>query len=84
MFAHIVIRFPDDKKMLAVKTSSIIFDDNKSYLLHFRTKCDISVQQVTILKSVNDVSFIEGDLLHEGDLTVARNGLFIYTALKNL
>jgi membrane fusion protein, heavy metal efflux system len=84
MFAHIVIRFHDEKKMLSVKTSSIIFDDNKSYLLHFRTKCDISVQQVTILKSFNDVSFIEDDLLHEGDLTVARNGLFVYTALKNL
>jgi len=84
MFAHIVIRFPADKKMLAVKTSSIIFDDNKSYLLHFISKCDISVQQVTILKSFSDLSFIEGDLLHDGDLTVARNGLFIYTALKNL
>ena len=84
MFAHIVIRFPADKKMLAVKTNSIIFDDNKSYLLHFRTKCDITVKQVTILKSFNDISFIDGDSLHEGDLTVDRTSLFIYTALKNL
>jgi cobalt-zinc-cadmium efflux system membrane fusion protein len=84
MFAHIVIRFPDNKKMLAVKTSSIIFDDNKSYLLHFRNRCDITVEQVTILKSFNDISFIESDSLHEGDVMVARNSLFIYTAIKNL
>jgi cobalt-zinc-cadmium efflux system membrane fusion protein len=70
--------------MLAVKTNAIIFDDGKSYLLHFRSKCEITIQQVTILKSFNDVSFVESDSLHEGDLAVARNGLFIYTALKNL
>jgi len=61
MFAHIVIRFPADKKMLAVKTNSIIFDDNKSYLLHFRTKCDITVKQGNNTKSFNDISFIDGD-----------------------
>ncbi|MGC1389831.1 MAG: efflux RND transporter periplasmic adaptor subunit [Bacteroidales bacterium] len=83
MFAQIAIRFPDEKKMLAVKTNTIIFDDNKSFVLYFRTKCDISIQQVTILKSFNGVSFIECDSMHESDLAVARNGLFIYTALKN-
>lgn len=84
MFARIAIRFPEDKKMLAVKTNTIIFDENKSYVLNYRSKCDIRIQQVTILKSINDISFIECDSLKEGDLTITRNGLFIFTALKNL
>lgn len=84
MFARIVIRFPEVKKMLAVNTNSIIFDENKSYVLHFRTRCDIAIQQVTILKSFKNQSYIESDSLREGDLMVSRNGLFIYTALKNL
>jgi membrane fusion protein, heavy metal efflux system len=83
MFAHIVIHLPDDKKMLAIKTATIIFDDNKSYLLHFRSKCDVNLQQVTIFKSFNNMSFIQSDSLHEGDLAIVRNGLFIFTALKN-
>jgi len=83
MFAHIVIRLPEDNKMLAIKTATIIFDDNKSYLLHFRSKCIVSIQQVNILKSFSDMSFIKSDSLREGDLAIVRNGLFIFTALKN-
>jgi membrane fusion protein, heavy metal efflux system len=83
MFAHIVISLPEGKKMLAVNTNTIIFDENKSYVLHFRNKCDISLQQVTIVKSFNNLSFIQSDSLSEGDLAIGRNGLFIYTALKN-
>jgi membrane fusion protein, heavy metal efflux system len=84
MFAHITIRLPEDKKMLALKSNSVIYDDNKSYVLRFRGKCNITIQQVTIFKSFNNVSFVVCDSLREGDLAVAQNGLFIYTALKNL
>jgi cobalt-zinc-cadmium efflux system membrane fusion protein len=84
MFARIIVRFPEDKKMLAVKSNAIIFDENKSYVLLFRNKCDITIRQVTILKSIYDISFIESDSLKEKDLIIARNGLFVFTALKNL
>jgi cobalt-zinc-cadmium efflux system membrane fusion protein len=84
MFAHIVICHPENKKMLAIKTNTIIFDDNKCFVLHYRSKCDVSMQQVNIFKSINDVSYIQCDSLHDGDVAIARNGLFIFTALKNL
>ena len=84
MFAHINIRLPDDKKMLAIKTNTIIFDDGKSYLLRYRNKCNVSIQQVNIFKSCNDKSFIESDSLRDGDITVAQNGLYIFTELKKL
>ena len=84
MFAHIAIHLPVDKKMLAVKSNTLIFDDDKSYVLHYRGKCNVTMQQVTIFKSFNDMSFVESDSLREGDLAIARNGLFIFTALKNL
>ena len=84
MFAHIAIRLPEDKKMLAIKTNSIIFDDGKSYLLRYRGKCNITIQRVNIFKSFNDKSFIECDSLRDGEITVARNGLFIFTELKTL
>jgi cobalt-zinc-cadmium efflux system membrane fusion protein len=83
MFAKIKIKFPEEKRMLAIKTSSIIFDENKCYLVCFRNKCDVTLRQVTIFKSLNDLSFIMCDSLKEGDAVIGRNGLFVYTALRN-
>ena len=84
MFAHFVIRFPEDKKMLAVRSNTIIFNNNKNYVIRYRDKCEVTMEQVTIFKSFNGVSFIDNASLHEGDLLIARNGLFVFTALEKL
>jgi cobalt-zinc-cadmium efflux system membrane fusion protein len=82
MFAHFVVRFPEDKKMLALKSTSIIFSDNKYYVLRYRGKCDVTAQQVTIFKTFNGRSFIESESLKEGDIAIAQNGLFVFTELE--
>lgn len=84
MFAHFILHFPEDKKMLAVKSASIIFNDNKNYVIRYRGKCDVTIQPVDIFKVSEGVSFIECESLHEGDLTIARNGLFVFTELEKL
>jgi cobalt-zinc-cadmium efflux system membrane fusion protein len=84
MYAHISIRLPEDKKMLSIKSNSIIYDDNNSYVLKYRGKCDVSIERISIFKSSNDLNYGECDSLREGDLLISRNGLFIFTALKGL
>jgi cobalt-zinc-cadmium efflux system membrane fusion protein len=84
MYAKITLTIPENKNMLSVKSSTIIFDDNVSYLLRYRSKCDVSLQKVTIFKSLNDRSFVESDSLKVNDIAIARNGLFIFTAIRNL
>jgi len=84
MFAKVIIKFPEEKQLLAVKTTSIIFDNNKCYILRFRDKCHVTIQEVSILKSLENLSFVKCDSLREGDLTIANNGLFVYTAIRNL
>lgn len=84
MFAHIAIHFPENKKMLAVHSNTILFDDNKFYVLRYHGKCDVSQQQVSVFKTLNDVSYISSDSLKTGDLAIVRNGLFILSALKKL
>jgi len=84
MFAKVTILFPEDRKMLAVKTSSVIYEDNKSYVIKYGGKCNVTIRPVTILKTFNNLNFIESDSLEEGDLLISRNGLFIFTALKSM
>lgn len=82
MFAHIGIRFTDDKHMLAVHSNTIIFDDNKQYVLRYRSQTDVTMQRVNVYKSLNDISYVESDSLQEGDNVIAKNGLFVFTALR--
>ncbi|HEV8082170.1 MAG TPA: efflux RND transporter periplasmic adaptor subunit [Chitinophagaceae bacterium] len=84
MFANISILFPEAKKDLVVPARSVMFDDNKNYVVLFKKRCDVSMQPVNIYKAVNKKIYIENDSLHEGDLVVAQNGLFVFTALKKL
>lgn len=84
MFAHFTLHFPENKPMLAVKSTSVIFSDNKNYILRYRGKCDVTIQQVDIFKSSDGISFIESKSLKEGDLAIARDGLFVFTELEKL
>jgi membrane fusion protein, heavy metal efflux system len=84
MYAHIAIQIPENRTLLSVETATIIFDDNKSYILRYRGKCNVSEQRVNVVKSLNERSFIEADSLHANDLAISRNGLFIFTAMRNL
>ena len=84
MFARIAIQVPEAKRVLAVPTSSIIFDDNKTFIVQFRSKDDVSIREIKVLKSINKTSFIECNSITAGDVVLTRFALFIYTALKNI
>ena len=84
MFAHIVLSFREERKLLVIKTRSVIFDENRSFLVSYKGKCDVSLREIKILKTYRDQSFFEADSVGDGDLAITGNGLFIYTALKSL
>ncbi|HEY4799210.1 MAG TPA: efflux RND transporter periplasmic adaptor subunit [Bacteroidia bacterium] len=82
LFARITIRYPEDKKMLSIPPSSVIFDDNKNYVVKYKGKCDVAMQQVTVLKSSNNRSYIQNENIALNDVVVSKGGLFVFTALK--
>src|SRR5438552_5913653 len=84
MFANISILFPGTEKKLLIPSQSVLFDVNRNYVVLFKKQCDVSMQTLKIYKALNDRTYIEDDSLHEGDLVIARNNLFVFTALKKL
>jgi membrane fusion protein, heavy metal efflux system len=84
MFANISVLFPGTEKKLFIPSRSVLFDDSKNYVVLFRKQCDVSMQTVNVFKQVNDKTYIDDGTLHEGDLVVSQNGLFVFTALKKL
>jgi cobalt-zinc-cadmium efflux system membrane fusion protein len=85
MFARITIHYPDAQQMLSVPKNSIVFDDNRNYVVKFEHKCDLKMQAVNIVKTFGDRAFIERTSdLKQNDRIITKNALFIFTALKKL
>jgi cobalt-zinc-cadmium efflux system membrane fusion protein len=90
MFARITIKYADTLKTLSVPKNSVVFDDNKNFVVKFNEKCDVKMQMVNVIKTIGERSFIENvsarpeEQLKEGDRIITRNSLFVFTALKKL
>jgi Membrane-fusion protein len=44
MFANISILFPETEKRLVIPSRSMLFDDNKNYVVLFKKQCDVDMQ----------------------------------------
>ena len=84
MFANISILFPGTEKRLLIPSRSVLFDDSRNYVVLFKKQCDVSMQAINVYKQVNDKTYIDDGALHDGDLVVSQNGLFVFTALKKM
>jgi cobalt-zinc-cadmium efflux system membrane fusion protein len=84
MFANISILFPGTEKKLVVPSRSVVFDDSRNYVVLFKKQCDVSMQTINVYKTVGDETYLDDGSLHDSDLVVSRNGLFVFTALKKL
>ena len=82
MFAKVKISYPDNKKMLTIPKNSLVFDENKNYVVVYKNKCDLNVVQIMSSKTAGDKVYVEANL-KEGDKIITNNGLFVFYALKN-
>jgi cobalt-zinc-cadmium efflux system membrane fusion protein len=83
MFANISILSSGQEKMLVVPTKSVVFDENKNYVVLYKNPCDVKIEKVNVFKTLGDKTYIQSDSLREGNAVIGRNGLFIFAALKN-
>lgn len=66
---------------IAIPSKSVIFDDNRNFVIVFKSRNDLKIKEVKILKQTGDTTYIsEG--LQDGEKVVAQNQLLIYNSLK--
>lgn len=82
MNATIILRFSENRKMIAVPSSAIIFDKSKNFVMVFKSRSDIETRQVEVYRQVHDTSYISYGL-KAGEKVISRNGLLIYDALND-
>lgn len=82
MIADIIALKKIDRHEIAVPTSSIVFFNNKNYVLVYKDDCKIEAREIVILTKKNEKTYIESGL-SENEKIITQNQLLIFEALKN-
>jgi cobalt-zinc-cadmium efflux system membrane fusion protein len=82
MNASINLAYNEDKSMIAVPSSAVIFDKSKNYVMVFKDKYNIETREVEVYKQANQVTYISKGL-NAGEKVISRNQLLIYDALND-
>ena len=80
MFANVIFQQVQDSSMLAVPSKSIVFDQNKNWVLIYHSKCDVQVKQVDIVKSTSQYTYILSGV-KPGEIVITNLQLLIYNTL---
>jgi cobalt-zinc-cadmium efflux system membrane fusion protein len=81
MFANVVVRYNEDKKMVRIPSEAITFDKNKNFVMVFHSKSNVETREVHIYKVTGESTYIL-DGLKPGEVIISKNNLIIYNALN--
>jgi cobalt-zinc-cadmium efflux system membrane fusion protein len=82
MNAMITISYSENKKMIAIPSSAVIFDKSKNWVMVFKDRGHIETRLVEVYNQLGDVTYISAGLV-EGEKVISKNGLMIYDALND-
>lgn len=80
MFASVLIENKEGQQSVSVSAASILSDNGNNYVVKYISNCDLKVQQVDIIKTVGDITFLRAGLT-AGEKVIAGNQLLLFTAL---
>lgn len=81
MFASVVVNYSENKNMLAVPGSALVFDNSQYYVLVYNSPSDIKICPVQINGTNGNMTYILNGL-QEGERIITRQALLIYQALN--
>ena len=82
MSCKVSVEFSEHEKMIAVPSSSVIFDKSKYWVMVFKSQHDIETRKVEVYSQVGETTYIKKGLT-EGETIISQNGLLIYDALND-
>jgi cobalt-zinc-cadmium efflux system membrane fusion protein len=82
MNATVTLKYSEHRPMLAVPSSSVIFDKSKNWAMVFHDRNNIDTRQIEVYRQLGDITYISNGL-KEGEKVISKNGLMIYDALND-
>jgi cobalt-zinc-cadmium efflux system membrane fusion protein len=82
MFASVLVRNTENRVMVSIPSSALIFDHSQYYVLIYKSPSDISIRPVQVMNTVGGRSFISSGL-SEGEKLIGSQALLIYQELNS-
>jgi cobalt-zinc-cadmium efflux system membrane fusion protein len=80
MFANVKVTNKEGRKAVSIASSALVFSNSKNFVVIYKDQCDLKVQEVSVLKNVNGISYISSGL-QVGDKVISENQILLYNAL---
>lgn len=82
MNVTVTLKYNENKKLIAVPSSSIIFDKSKNWVMVFKDPKHIETRLVDVYSSIGNVTYLSKGV-NESEKVFSKNGLLIYDALND-
>ncbi len=80
MFTSIIITNKEGENNISISSKAITSENGKDYVIIYKNKCDLKVQEVEIIKTVGEKTYIRSGL-KQGDKVIAGNQILLFKAL---
>lgn len=80
--ATIKVSDMENNMALAVPSNAVIFDDNRNFVVVYKSRADVKVKEIKVLKQSGDITYISEGLA-EGEQVINNNQLLVYRSLKS-
>jgi len=82
MFANVQIKATSGEDLPVIDANTIIFDNDKNYVLVIDGKAHVRIQPIVIAKKVEDRAYISSGI-KPGDRIIASRQVYLYESLKD-
>ena len=82
MSATVNLHFSEERKMTAVPSSAVIFDNSRNYVIVYKNRRKIESRPVEIYRQLRKISYVENGLA-PGEKIIDRGALMIHDALND-
>ena len=82
MNATVNLKFSENKKLIAIPSSAVIFDKSKNFVMVFKNRTHIETRAIEVYHRLGDVTYISSGI-NEYENVISKNGLLIYDALND-
>jgi cobalt-zinc-cadmium efflux system membrane fusion protein len=82
MNATVTVKYVENRKMIAVPSTAVIFDKSKYWVMSFKDRYHINTKRIEPYRQLGDITYVQAGL-SEGEKVISKNGLFVYDALND-